>query len=797
MPDVRFIYLTGLVMPRFSNARLRGSWNEEGRTAAAWSERPMAPVACDDGCPGFEAVVSFAASEIGKRFEWNVVGDGPGGADRQLVTVEEDDALSRRTVLAFVLGPAGQVERYHLVLARRLGANAVQRSGAPPALRFAVWAPNARAVEVVFGDGRNGYISDEGAGIDASRPPVRLARAERGVWETSADEPALESYARAEFTPYGFRVTRDDGSISYRTDLYSRWQVGQGSFDPQGRIYGGTSAGLDGAVSCSSVVDPGTLLASAPREAATPFAPCADFWRDEHDLSRPVPDRVEDLVIYELHVGALGVGRPDSGTFEDALALLDDHLVPLGVNAIELLPMAQFSGNAAWGYGNSHHLAIEMAAGGREALMRFVRACHRRGIAVLMDVVYNHWDLHAARALWQLDSVAPERNVYYWYEGTAADHATPEGGYVNNGSSGWAPRYSEEQVRRLFAASAAVLLDELHLDGFRVDLLDAIHRDNRLNDRGGPAVPRANLYGAKMLREWARTLRLLRPSVMLIAEDHTGWADVTRPVEEGGLGFDAAWYVDFYHHLVGPRSAGSGWAALLGESAWGDDRPLGLDRFDAALNGAAERKVVYHESHDEAGNAAGSARTIVDAVNGAPLVGETRDFAEARCRLAFGLAMLSPGTPMFLMGEEVGAANLYRYEGFLENREDLVGLRLGLGRRLFRFYQDLIRFRLARAPVRARRVATVHRHEANRVIAFLRGDAELLVVASFANRPYAAGYVVASEAIPDREWREVFNSDAVDYGGAGVGNGEGPRRTSSRRIEVVVPANGFVVLEAR
>ncbi len=796
MPDVRFIYLTGLATPRFSNARLQGSWDEQGRTAVAWSERPMRQVVCEDGCSGFEAVVSFAASEIGKRLEWDVVGDGPGGAGRQLVTVEEDDPLSRRTLLSFVLGPAGQVERYRLVLARRLGANAVQRSGGPLAVRFAIWAPNARAVEVVFGDGRNGYVSDEGAGIDASRLPVRLERAGGGIWETRAEDPALDSYERAEFTPYCFRVTRDDGSISYRTDVYSRWQVGQGGFDPQGRIYGGTCAGLDGAVSCSLVVDPRTMPPPSPRDAADPFVRSDDFWRDEHDASRPVPTRVEELVIYELHVGALGVGRPDAGNFEDALALLDDHLVPLGVNAIELLPMAQFSGNAAWGYGNSHHFAIEMAAGGRDALMRFVRACHRRGIAVIMDVVYNHWDLHAARAQWQLDSVAPERNVYYWYEGTAADHATPDGGYVNNGSSGWAPRYSEEQVRRLFASSAAVLLDEFHLDGFRVDLLDAIHRDNRLNDRGGPPVPRANLYGSKMLREWARTLRLLRPPVMLIAEDHTGWADVTRPLEEGGLGFDAAWYVDFYRHLVGPPSAGSGWAALLSEAAYGDDRPLGLDRFDAALNGAAAGKVVYHESHDEAGNAAGSARTIVDAVNGAPLIGATRDFAEARSRLVFGLAMLSPGTPMFLMGEEVGAANPYRHEGFLENREDLVGLRLGVGRKLFRYYQDLIRFRLARPAVRSHRLATVHRHEANRVIAFLRGDAELLVIASFANHPYAGGYVVESEAIPDREWREVFNSDAAEYGGAGIGNREAPR-SSAGRIEVVIPVSGFVVLEAR
>jgi 1,4-alpha-glucan branching enzyme len=790
--EVRFTYLTGLPTRRFANARLRGSWDEQGRPSATWSERPMPPITAEDGCPGFEATVVFPASAVGTRLEWEVIGDGPWGAGRSLVAMEEDDPASRRTVRSFVLRETGQRERYHLVLARRLGANALHRAGQPPVLRFALWAPNARMVEVVFGDGENGYVADDGTGV-VSAPAARLVRDGDGIWETSADDSALADYARDEFTPYLFRVTRDDGSVSYRTDLYSRWQVGQGSFDPQGRVYGGTIAGLDGAVSCSAVVDPETL--QAPGSGADGFVPCADFWLDELDPARPVPSRLSDLVIYELHVGALGVGRPDAGNFEDALALLDDHLVPLGVNAVELLPMAQFSGDAAWGYGNSHHLAIELAAGGRDALMRFVRACHRRGIAVIMDVVYNHFDLNAARAEWQVDSNAPERNSYYWYEGTAADHSTPEGGYVNNGSSGWAPRYSEEQVRGLFASSAAALVDEFHVDGFRVDLLGAIHRDNRLNEPGGPPVPRANLYGTKMLREWTRTLRLLRPSAMLVAEDHTGWDAVTRPLDAGGLGFDSTWYVDFYHHLVGPRRDG-GWAALLAEAGRGDDRPLAMDGFGGALEAAAG-KVVYHASHDEAGNSPGSARTIDLAVGGAPLVGATRDCAEARSRLAVGLSMLSPGTPMFLMGEEVGAANPYRYADFLEHREDLAGLRIGLGKRLFRWYQDLIRFRLGREAVRARGVATVHRHEANRVIAFLRGDRELLVVASLANRPFDAGYVLENAAIPDAEWREVLNSDEAVYGGAGVGNGDAPRRSSAGRIEVIVPASGLIVLEAR
>jgi 1,4-alpha-glucan branching enzyme len=221
-----------------------------------------------------------------------------------------------------------------------------------------------------------------------------------------------------------------------------------------------------------------------------------------------------------------------------------------------------------------------------------------------------------------------------------------------------------------------------------------------------------------------------------------------------------------------------------------------MDGFGGALEAAAG-KVVYHASHDEAGNSPGSARTVVLAVGGAPLVGATRDWAEARSRLAAGLSLLSPGTPMFLMGEEVGAANPYRYDDFLDHREDLAGLRRGLGKRLFRWYQDLIRFRLARKAVSRSGIATVHRHEANRVIAFLRGDKELLVVASFANHPFDQGYLFENAGIPDAEWCEVLNSDAAAYGGAGVGNGDAPRRSSAGRLEVIVPASGLVVLEAR
>ena len=150
------------------------------------------------------------------------------------------------------------------------------------------------------------------------------------------------------------------------------------------------------------------------------------------------------------------------------------------MNAVELLPMAEFCGTLGWGYGDTHHFCIESSAGGRDKYQHFVRECHRRGIAVIQDVVYNHYDNDAERAQWQYDSTAPEENIYYWYEGRPRTIRLPIGGYLYNGSSGRTPRFWEELVRQQFISSAAFLVEEMHVDGLRVDLTQAMHRDNTL-----------------------------------------------------------------------------------------------------------------------------------------------------------------------------------------------------------------------------------------------------------------------------------------------------------------------------
>lgn len=824
---VHFEYLTGLMSPFASAARLGGSWNAGGRLSESWSSVPMESFTADDGCPAFRATVMLDDSQVGTLFRWGVWVDTASAPQRWGIPTEVSDHLSGQRNRLFTLRSPGQTERYYLTHCRRLGANKsyAGRPGAP-GIRFAVWAPNAANVEVVRGEATGGYIWSDGRGVTATHP---LRRGDDGIWSAEpSSDPAFADFAAFDHTPYMFRVTRDDGSVVFRTDLYSRCQIGHGKVNPEqpGASWNGRRDDLDGVKSCSVVIDPENVCRQFREVDASgqPVWPEQDwvsteaFWRDEFDPLRPMPTRLRDLVIYELHVDGLGLGRNARGMLDDAIGILD-HLVELGINAVELMPLSEYEGWSSWGYGTSHYLAVEYAGGGRDQFKHFVRECHRRGIAVIMDVVYNHYTHDGERAQWAYDATAHERNIYYWYEGRPSDYPgyeeaarrNPEqtspghGGYLDNLSTGYAPRYWEEMVRKLFTSSAAQLVAEFHVDGFRVDQTTSIHSYPVLHADGRP-VESARAFGAKFLREWTRTLRLLKPDVFLIAEDHSGWDAVTRSSEDGGLGFDAVWHAEYYHHLIGDAQNDASRARLLKLAGYGDDRALNMSWFAGVLAGSADGRVVYHESHDEAGNSyyeeggrrVYSARTVVVGVNGAPLIGDTRRYAEARAHFAAGVTLLGPGVPMFFMGEEVGARLPYRYNDFLDHREDFGALREGEGARLFRFYRDVIRLRLRHTGLRSTHIDIVHVHDANRLLVFRRWDGpeDFLVIASLNNRAFANGYVIRSGLLADGSWQEVLNSDAEVYGGGGLANG-GTLQSEGGVFSPRIPANSVLVFQRR
>jgi 1,4-alpha-glucan branching enzyme len=294
-------------------------------------------------------------------------------------------------------------------------------------------------------------------------------------------------------------------------------------------------------------------------------------------------------------------------------------------------------------------------------------------------------------------------------------------------------------------------------------------------------------------------VKMVNPAAFLIAEDHTGWGAMTQPLNQGGIGFDAAWYADFYHHLIGDGNYGDSYAKLLKIAGYGAPGPLNMDYFAGALLATQYNKIVYHENHDEAGNDQNTERTIVTAVNGAPLIGSTRKYAEARSRVAFGLSALSAGTPMFLMGEEIGAAKYFRYNDFFLYKEDLIGQRTSDGQFLFRFYRELIALVASQPAARSSAIDLIYTHNDNRVIGFTRSSPspQLLVLASLNDAPFNQGYGIGTNPsrLPAGGWREIFNSDAAIYGGDNVGNGGATLQVNNGQINAVIPAHGFVVLD--
>jgi 1,4-alpha-glucan branching enzyme len=812
--SVNFTFHSGVKRQLFSNVRLSGSWNAAGQFSDQWSQQPMTAYKDETGCDAFDATVSLDSSQTGTTFQWGVFADLAGLPDTWVIVTEVPDPDSSECYRTFVLANAATQQDYWFVTGRCFGAQKWTPAGAAnTGLRFSLWAPHAQAAEVVFAPfdlakgTPTGYVSDDGTGISPTAPVISLVQKPGGIFESdAATSPALANFKNWFNRLYMYRITNEQGRQTYKVDIFSRNQVGRGNTNPGGAHYTGSYLDLDGIVSCSVVSDPDLVSADfndtgIQKES---LIPATQFWANEFSPGKPLPQTLQDLVIYELHVGSLGYpSTTTAGNFADAMAFVD-KLVDLGVNAVELLPVLEFDGDAEWGYGTSLFFCLQTSAGGANQLKHVIRACHQRGLAVILDVCYNHFAAaDNERAEWGYDAdpnTAPQDNTWYWYQGVPSDYpGNLDGGYVNNGSSGWTPRFSEENVRQMFTSSAATLLDDFHIDGLRVDLTDAIHQNNTLNVAGSPPVPEANLCGIKLLRELARTVKVVNPKAFLIAEDHTGWSAMTQPLDQGGIGFDAVWYADFYHHLIGDGFYGDSYADLLRIAGYGIPGPLNMDFFSGALLATQYSKVVYHENHDEAGNDPGTERTIMTAVNSAPLIGATRQYAEARSRFCFGLSALSAGTALFLMGEEIGAQNVFLYNSFLTEKEDLIGERTGDGQFLFRFYQDLIRLVLSSPAARSTAIDVIYRHDDNRIIAFTRTapNQQLLVLASLNDSPFDHGYVITTDPsrLPGGSWQEIFNSDAAIYRGDNIGNGGAALQVNNGTINAVIPAHGFVVFQ--
>ena len=334
----------------------------------------------------------------------------------------------------------------------------------------------------------------------------------------------------------------------------------------------------------------------------------------------------KDLVFYELHVGTF----TREGTFEAVIPRLKD-LRDLGITAVEIMPVAQFPGSRNWGYDGVNPYAAQNSYGGPQGLQKLVDACHAAGLAVFLDVVYNHF--------------GPEGNYLNEYGPYFTEHyKTPWGSAVNYDGAGC------DAVRDFILDNARMWLEEFRFDGLRLDAVHAIY------DLGPRPILRAIKEVANDVE--ARTGRLKH----VIAESDLNDVRLLLPPECGGCGLDAQWSDDFHHivhtHLTGERQgyyADYGliedFVTVLSETfIYGGRHSEHRGRRHGAPVGdlPGDRFVICLQNHDQAGNRAHGERL-------AQLLPPTPR------RLAASLLLLSPHLPLLFMGEEYGEENPFPF----------------------------------------------------------------------------------------------------------------------------------------
>jgi maltooligosyltrehalose trehalohydrolase len=431
---------------------------------------------------------------------------------------------------------------------------------------FRVWAPDARRVQLELEGQRVAVLDRERRGYHATV----IEGVAAGARYRFVVEPLLDSPAGGE--PMAW------------PDPASRWQP-------------------DGVHEASAVLDP------------------RFEWHD--DAWSGVP--LSEWILYELHVGTF----TDQGTFDAAIGELD-RLVNLGVNVVEVMPVAQFPGARNWGYDGVDLFAVQNSYGGPVAFKRFVDACHQRGLAVVLDVVYNHLGPEGN----YLDRFGP----YF-----SSAYRTPWGSAINFDGGG------SDEVRRFFIDNALMWLADFHVDGLR---LDAVHGIIDTSPR--PFLAQlAEAVQALEKRSWRR---------VLIAESDANDPRLVRPPQRGGEGLDGVWADDFHHALH---------VALTGETKgyYCDYQDLQL------LARALERGFAYTGQHSPHRNRSHGApaddvppESFVVCVQNHDQVGN-RAFGDrlpalvdpSALRLAAGLLLCSPHTPLLFMGEEYGETRPFLY----------------------------------------------------------------------------------------------------------------------------------------
>jgi 1,4-alpha-glucan branching enzyme len=441
-----------------------------------------------------------------------------------------------------------------------------------------------------------------------------------------------------------------------------------------------------------------------------------------------------EWVIYEMHIGTfndLPGGAP--GNLDGAIRKLG-YLKALGVNVLQLMPPMEFAGAFSWGYNPANLFAIEDDYGGPNALKTFVQAAHAHGLAVVFDVVYNHFgpsDLD----LWQFDGWSRNSlgGIYFyndWRAQTPWGHTRPD--------------YGRPEVRQYIRDNALLWLEELHVDGLRWDATAYIR-----NTQGHESDPAHDIPSGWSLMQWINDeIDERHPCRMSIAEDLRDNAWITRDTSDGGAGFDAQWDARFVHPIR---------EAIITP----DDRSRSMDAIRHALthryNGDVFQRVVYTESHDEVAN--GQARVPEEIWHG----NAASWASKKRSTLGVALVLTAPGIPMIFQGQEfledrwfhdqdpIDWSRAETFRGILQLYRDLIGLR----RNVYGHTRGLC----------GQDVNVHHVNDRDKVIAFHRWDGggpgdDVVVVANLANQGYGSYTLGFPRPGP---WKVRLNSDWRGY----------------------------------
>lgn len=441
-------------------------------------------------------------------------------------------------------------------------------------------------------------------------------------------------------------------------------------------------------------------------------------WQDDHAPAQSL----ENLVLYELHVGTFNDPKPDDGrpaTFADVIKRLD-YLADLGITTLLVMPIHEFSGQHSWGYNPSDPYAVEQAYGGPDGFKALVAEAHKRGLAVHLDIVHNHY--------------GPENLDLIRFDGTGGEKSGGPYFYDQPGQdfTPWGPRvrFDDPQVRRYVRDNAMMWLGEYHVDGFRWDSTINIRSYND----GADSLP----AGEQMLDEINAAIRGNFPGRLSIAEDS---------LEIGN--FDGSWDYDFHHAVM---------AVLRAR----DD----ADRRIGALEEALSRKmymprIIYVDNHDEAGKINGQTRIANDVAPAEP----GGDKARRLCGLGALFTFTAPGSPLLFMGnefQETGAfhdnrpldwAKRTKNSGLLALHRDLIRLRRNLDG-----YGNALKGAGIESPVV---------NESRKLLAYWRWhaaepNARMVMAVNLGAQPAQADIPFPSAG----PWVVRVNTDSAKYGGS-------------------------------